>query len=255
LVLVITSRPENERLYDALRSQPARAPLVTIDLGPLRTEEATAIAGHLAGLPDTTRRQCIERAGGNPLFLEQLLRNVAETAGDLPLSLRGLVVARVDRLGSADRAALHAAAVLGQRFDPAALLALVGNPAFDVASLLRAGLLRADGRELVFAHALIREAVLRSLLAEAHRALHARAAEWFDGRDPILRASHLGLSRPRPPTPIISRPRISCDATDPLRHCRWSSEGLRLPRRRTAVRRCCCSKRTRCWTPAGRARR
>jgi len=102
---VLTSRPENERLYDSLRSQPARAPLVTIDLGPLRTEEATAIADHLAGLPDATRRQCIERAGGNPLFLEQLLRNVAETAGDLPLSLRGLVVARVDRLGAADRAA------------------------------------------------------------------------------------------------------------------------------------------------------
>ena len=191
LVLVLTSRPENERLYEALRSQPAGAPLVTIDLGPLRAQEATAIADHLAGLPDTTRRRCIERAGGNPLFLEQLLRNVAETAGDLPLSLRGLVVARVDRLGAADRTALQAAAVLGQRFDPAALLALVGNPAFDAASLLRAGLLRADGRELVFAHALIREAVLRSLLAEAQRALHARAADWFDGRDPILRASHL----------------------------------------------------------------
>lgn len=191
LVLVLTSRPENERLYEALRSQPAGASLVTIDLGPLRTQEATEIADHLAGLPDNTRRRCIERAGGNPLFLEQLLRNVAETAGELPFSLRGLVVARVDRLAAADRAALHAAAVLGQRFDPAALLALVGNPAFDVASLLRAGLLRADRRELVFAHALIREAVLRSLLIEAQRALHARAAEWFDGRDPILRASHL----------------------------------------------------------------
>ncbi|MBV9982369.1 adenylate/guanylate cyclase domain-containing protein [Bradyrhizobium sp.] len=191
LILVLTSRPENERLYEALRSQPAGAPLVTIDLGPLRTQEATAIADYLAGLPDKTRRQCIERAGGNPLFLEQLLRNVTETAGELPLSLRGLVVARVDRLGAADRAALHAAAVLGQRFDPAALLALVGNPAFEVASLLRAGLLRADGRELVFAHALIREAVLRSLLAEVQRALHARAADRFDGRDPILRASHL----------------------------------------------------------------
>ena len=57
---------------------------------------------------------------------------------------------------------------------------------------MRAGLLRADGRELVFAHALIREAVLRSLLAEAQRALlHARAGDWFDGRDPILRAWHL----------------------------------------------------------------
>ena len=181
---MLTSRPENERLYDALRSQPARAPLVTIHLGPLRAEEATAIAGHLAGLPDATRRQCIERAGGNPLFLEQLLRMFGEICRR-PAALSPPDWSwRASIDWAADRAALHAAAVLGQRFDPAALLALVGNPAFDVANLLRAGLLRADGRELVFGHALIREAVLRSLLAEAQRALHARAAEWFDGRDP-----------------------------------------------------------------------
>ena len=184
--------------------------------GPLRTEEAVAIAGHLAGLPDTTRRQCIERAGGNPLFLEQLLRNVAGTAGDLPLSLRGLVVARVDRLGSADRAALHAAAVLGQRFDPAALLALVGNPAFDVASLLRAGLLRADGRELVFAHALIREAVLRSLLAEAHRALHVPPPSRSTAATRPARVASIGLRLARGRRCLSSRGRGSV-ATLPTR--------------------------------------
>jgi tetratricopeptide (TPR) repeat protein len=105
-----------------------------------------------------------------------------------------LVVARVDRLQAPDRAAIHAAAVLGQRFDPAALRALVGNPAFDASTLLRTGLLRVDGMELVFAHALIREAVLRSVLVERQRTFHARAAEWFEGRDPILRASHLDLA-------------------------------------------------------------
>jgi class 3 adenylate cyclase/tetratricopeptide (TPR) repeat protein len=191
LVLALTSRPENERLYEALHIQPAGAPLVTIDLGPLPARDATAIASHLVRLPDPILRQCVERAGGNPLFLEQLVRNVGEAAGDLPLSLRGLVVARVDRLQAADRAAIHAAAVLGQRFDPAALRALVGDPAFDASTLLRTGLLRVDGMELVFAHALIREAVLRSVLVEGQRTLHARAAEWFVGRDPILRASHL----------------------------------------------------------------
>ena len=191
LVLALTSRPENERFYEALRIQPAGAPQVTIDLGPLRAQDVEAIVGHLARLPEAALRQCIDRAGGNPLFLEQLLRNFAETADDLPLSLRGLIVARVDRLGAADRAAVHAAAVLGQRFDPAALQALVGDPAYDASGLLRTGLLRIDGTEFVFAHALIREAVLRSLLAEARRGLHARAADWFNGRDPMLRASHL----------------------------------------------------------------
>jgi class 3 adenylate cyclase/tetratricopeptide (TPR) repeat protein len=191
LLLTLTSRPENEQLLAALRQQPAGAPLVSIDLGPLRPQDATAMVDHLGRLPESTLRQCVERAGGNPLFLEQLLRNAAEMAGDLPPSLRGLVVARVDRLSAADRAAIQAAAVLGQRFDPAALQAMLGNPVFDPAGLLQAGLLRIDGMELIFAHALIREAVQRSLLAEALRALHSRAAEWFAGRDPILHASHL----------------------------------------------------------------
>src|SRR5207302_10358197 len=115
----------NEGVYEALRAQAANAPLVTIDLRPLRAQDAAAIVTHLAPLPETVQKHCVERAGGNPLFLEQLLRNAAEAAGDLPPSLRGLVGARVDRLNSLDRAAIHAAAVLGERFDPAALKALI----------------------------------------------------------------------------------------------------------------------------------
>jgi class 3 adenylate cyclase/tetratricopeptide (TPR) repeat protein len=191
LVLTLTSRPENERLYDALRAQAADAPLVTIDLRPLRAQDAATIVTHLTPLPEAVQKRCIERAGGNPLFLEQLLRNAAEAAGDLPPSLRGLVVARVDRLNSLDRAAIHAAAVLGDRFDPAALKALIGAPGYDAAGLLRTGLLRMDKVELSFAHALIREAVLRSLLADPRKKLHALAADWFEGRDPTLRALHL----------------------------------------------------------------
>ena len=191
LVLTLTSRPENEHVYEALRAQSAEAPLVTIDLKPLRVLDAVAIVSHSGPLPEAVQKHCIERAGGNPLFLEQLLRNAAEAAGDLPPSLRGLVVARVDRLNAPDRAAIHAAAVLGERFDPAALRALVGNPGYDAAGLLRAGLLRMDQPELAFAHALIREAVLRSLLGEARKRLHALAADWFEGREPTLRALHL----------------------------------------------------------------
>ncbi len=195
LVLALTSRPDNERLYEALRMQPAGAPLITIDLGPLRAQEAAAIVHHLSRLPDAALHQYIERAGGNPLFLEQLLRNSVESSSsDLPPSLRGLVVARVDRLSAPDRTAIQAAAVLGQRFDLAALQALVDIPGYDATGLLRAGLLCVERLELVFAHALIREAVLRSLLAEAQRALHARAADWFNGRDPTLHASHLDRS-------------------------------------------------------------
>jgi hypothetical protein len=69
---------------------------------------------------------CIERAGGNPLFLEQLLRNAEEgSEGAIPASMQSLVLARMDRLAQRDRQAFHAAAVIGQRFDLALLRHLI----------------------------------------------------------------------------------------------------------------------------------
>ena len=61
----------------------------------------------------------MERAAGNPLFLEQLLYHAEEIAeAGVPGSVQSLVQARIDRLDPADRAALQAASVLGQRFEP-----------------------------------------------------------------------------------------------------------------------------------------
>lgn len=191
LVAVLTSRPENERLVEALRQQATGAPLLTVDLAPLRPTETALLAGSFASLPAATVQRCLERAGGNPLFLEQLLQNAVEASGELPTSLRSLVVARVDRLDPADRVAVHAASVLGQRFDAPALRAALGDPGYQPAGLLRAGLLRADGEELQFAHGLLQESIYRSLLADTRRKLHGAAAAWFDGRDPLLRANHL----------------------------------------------------------------
>jgi hypothetical protein len=57
----------------------------------------------------------VQRAEGNPLFLEQLLRNVREHGdGDVPASIQSLVLARIDRLPPADKQAVQAASVLGQ---------------------------------------------------------------------------------------------------------------------------------------------
>lgn len=62
LILTLTSRPENEGVYEALRAQAANAPLVTIDLRPLRAQDAAAIVTHLAPLPEAVRKHCIDRA-------------------------------------------------------------------------------------------------------------------------------------------------------------------------------------------------
>ena len=92
------------------------APLLTIDLGPLGPKEALALAGGMLSTSRGFAEKCVERAGGNPLFLEQLMRDADENAERLPASLHSLVLARMDRLPDRDRAALRAASVIGQRF-------------------------------------------------------------------------------------------------------------------------------------------
>ncbi|MEJ1936546.1 hypothetical protein WDZ92_40660, partial [Nostoc sp. NIES-2111] len=192
LAIITTARPGGDRAYDALRGSQHGVPLVTLDLGPMRAEDALELANTAEDVSDLVRRRCLERSAGNPLYLEQLLRNAEElTHSDVPASLRGLILARVDRLPAPDKRALHAAAILGQRFDSDALSHLLGTSSFDPSNLTRTGLLKAGSDGLAFGHALIRDAVLRSLLAEQRRSLHARAAQWYAQRDLILHAAHL----------------------------------------------------------------
>ncbi|MCZ6750106.1 MAG: tetratricopeptide repeat protein, partial [SAR324 cluster bacterium] len=90
-----------------------------------------------------------------------------------------------------DKEALQAASVLGQRFSLDALQQLIGQPDYDCAPLLANGLIRPQGPDILFAHALVREGVYDSLLLTRRKALHETAAEWFAERDVELRAAHL----------------------------------------------------------------
>src|SRR5262249_53375418 len=62
---------------------------------------------------------------------------------------------------------------------------------YDCAGLLRHALVLPEGDGFLFAHALIQEGAYASLLRARRRSLHRLAAEWFDGRDPVLHAQHL----------------------------------------------------------------
>ena len=192
-VLVMTSRVEGDPLDDAWRSRTGRSALVTIDLGPLRPQEAEILAGAYFKAHAELARRCVERAAGNPLFLEQLLRHAEESAeSGVPGSVQSLVQARMDRLDAPDKLALQAASVLGQRFDREMLGALLEQPGYDVAGLVRHLLVRPHGGgALLFAHALIRDGVYALLLKSWRRELHRRAAALFAGRDAVLHAEHL----------------------------------------------------------------
>jgi tetratricopeptide (TPR) repeat protein len=193
VLLVMTSRIEGDPIDDAgWRSAAGVTPVVTIDLGPLREEEAVALAQAYVGTITPAAQACIERAEGNPLFLEQLLQHAeAFGAEGVPGSVQSTVLARLDRLPAADKRALRAAAVLGQRFSVEALRHLTGSTDYDCTEPIRHQLVRPEGGALLFSHALIQEGVYRSLLRSRARELHLKAAEWYVGRDPTLRAQHL----------------------------------------------------------------
>ena len=190
--LVMTSRVEGDPLDQAWRGLTRGSPLMTIDLGPLRPDEAMALAGEIMDATSHFAKSCIERAEGNPLFLEQLLRSTEESAeSGVPGSIQSLVLARMDNLEAADKQALQAASVIGQRFSLELLRHLTESTQYGCSGLIEHYLVRPEGEEFLFAHALIQEGVYSSLLKANKRELHRRAAEWFAERDLVLEAEHL----------------------------------------------------------------
>ena len=191
-VLVMTSRVEGDPLDRAWRASLGGSPLTTMDLQPLRAAEAEELAGGFVETGSAFVRDCIARAEGNPLFLEQLLRNAEEgLLTEVPGSIQSLVLARMDRLEPPDKQALQAASVIGQRFAPDALRSLLEDTAYDCKALVEHYLVRPEGEDYLFTNALVRDGVYTSLLSARRQELHRRAAAWFVERDSILHAEHL----------------------------------------------------------------
>lgn len=129
---------------------------------------------------------------GNSLFLEHLLRNLEEHAGEkVPASIQSLVLARLDRLAPVDKQALQAAAVLGQRFPIDALRHVIRSPHYSCSELVQRHLVRPEEGDYLFTHALVQEGVYNSLLKVRRSALHSNAAAWYGTTDLVLRAEHL----------------------------------------------------------------
>jgi class 3 adenylate cyclase/tetratricopeptide (TPR) repeat protein len=191
-LLVMTSRVEGDPLDAAWRASVRGVSFATIDLGPLRADEALTLAGSFLDATQALAHACIDRAGGNPLFLEQLLRNAEEGSGDaIPASIQSLVLARTDRLAPHDRQAIQAASIIGQRFELPLLRQMIGMPDYVCDGLVDHALVLPEGDGFLFAHALIQEGAYSSVLRARRRELHLVAAEWFAAHDPMLRAQHL----------------------------------------------------------------
>ncbi|MGF1626764.1 MAG: adenylate/guanylate cyclase domain-containing protein, partial [Alphaproteobacteria bacterium] len=191
-VLVLTSRLEEDPLAAAQMFLGGLS-LLVIELGRLHEQDARALAESLLGDANPVIDECMGRAEGNPLFLEQLVRHARSdgVGSAIPGSIRSVVLAQADRLPAIDRAAAQCAAVLGDQFSVAALRHLLQRPGYEADRLVAARLIRPDKDTLQFTHALIRDSLYSSILHAERRTLHGRAAGWFDGRDSSLHAEHL----------------------------------------------------------------
>ena len=166
--------------------------MTTIDLGALGEDECLEFASEFIDLSNRFAQDCVQRAEGNPLFLEQLLLSTKnDKSENIPGSVQSIVLARIDHLSIDNKQAFQAASVLGQRFSLDVLRYLIDDAEYDPEDLIVHFLIRPIEGDYIFAHALVWESVYSSLLRVRRTELHERAATWFSKRDPLLYAEHL----------------------------------------------------------------
>jgi DNA-binding SARP family transcriptional activator len=228
VLLVLTTRGERDPLGAAWRAASGHCPLTTLDLSPLSDDEAREFAARYECEDEVLVRSCVARADGNPLFLDQLLRNARAGSSALPGSLQSIVVARLDRLQPAEREALQAASVLGQQFSLEAVASLAPIQC-SCDDMVAQGLVRPEGEGYIFSHVLIQEAVYASMVRAHRQTLHKRAGQWFAMRDPLLAAEHLDAAQdPGAATAYLTAARAEAERHRYDRALRLVERGLAL---------------------------
>ncbi|HXH84820.1 MAG TPA: adenylate/guanylate cyclase domain-containing protein [Candidatus Tectomicrobia bacterium] len=199
-VLVLVSyRPEYQHGWGS------KSVYTQVRVDPLTAADAAALLQALLGgdpTLDPFKRLLVERTGGNPFFLEECVRAVAETGAlegspgayrlvrpvttlQVPATVHGVLAARIDRMPPEDKALLETAAVIGKDV-PLALLAAVAELPDEVLHQRLARLRAVDlldtmrlfpDVEYTFPHALTHEVVYTNLLHHKRRALHVRIVQ------------------------------------------------------------------------------
>jgi adenylate cyclase len=199
-LVLITYRPE----YHGALTRVSGAQ--TLALRPLTDAQTSELATELLGSDSSMgglAAQVGARAAGNPFFVEEIVRDLAERGvllgepgaytlrgGDadvsVPATLQATIGARIDRLDHTAKYTLNAASVIGSRFDTDLLSALVDSA--DVAPLIEAELVDQVGftprAEYAFRHPLIRTVAYESQLKSGRAQLHRRLAATIEQRDP-----------------------------------------------------------------------
>lgn len=192
LALIATQRPEAERLVtDA-------APMHGINLGKLSSAKMGILAEEILGAPISSYLHSIlnERADGNPFFVEQILRYLSEdgllkldenenftadkkASTSMPVDVRAVMIARLDRLSQRVRETVQTASALGREFEVDVLAAMLHHQAElpqYVGQAQKANIwMPLSEIEYIFRHALLRDAAYSMQLIARQRELHQLA--------------------------------------------------------------------------------
>ncbi|MEV0456928.1 ATP-binding protein [Catellatospora methionotrophica] len=205
LLVVATRSAPRAGPVDALeRSLVARGGQV-IELAPLPPSEIDTLAHDLLDADAGPRlRRLLSTAGGNPMYVTELLAELADegalgdrdgrtelvwdtdelAGGWVPPPLAEVILHRLGSLPPGVRDALQTAAVFGRTVDLTELSRALGRPLAELAdvaaSAVEAGILADTGTRLEFRQPLIREALAARMPPSARAALHGRAARTLE---------------------------------------------------------------------------
>ncbi|MFN3198734.1 MAG: CHAT domain-containing protein [Bradymonadia bacterium] len=187
VLVVVTARPEWMARQGPERVRPGH---VTVELGPLERRAAEAVARTILPLEGPALTALLTRAEGNPLFIRELAFVERDRQGDdaaLPLTVEGVILARVDRLPADQQQVLRGASILGRTFWKEAVERLLGHGVGEALVELQRQRFITPRLEAsqpgmtawAFQHGLIQEVLHSSLTGASRRAWHGRAALWL----------------------------------------------------------------------------
>ena len=165
-------------------------------LAPLTPSETTALARGLLGVEPGREMVTVllSRAEGNPFFTEELIA-AWPARGEVPQTVREVVITRLARLTEGARQLSRLASVIGRTVSHDLLAELAELSEVDIGGsvrdLVHHGQLVAGEDGYAFRHALIREAIYADLLPGERRAAHARVARLLAARPtPVAELAH-----------------------------------------------------------------
>jgi tetratricopeptide (TPR) repeat protein len=175
-----------------------------IELQPLKSRDSEALINNMLeikGLPMSIKEQILVRAGGNPFFIEEVVRSLIDDGtvikgaqgfeltqkinrAVIPTTINDVLMARIDRLEEETRNLIKVASVIGRSFFDRILkevAASIDDIDERLSYLKDAQFIRDRVRmqeiEYLFTQALVQEAVYESTLLEQRKALHLRVAQ------------------------------------------------------------------------------